>query len=172
MNIITLFTAWLAVVMDTMLLYLASKLASLGNWNTESLYPPSEHTLFLHNLIFYSAGDELLYFDCIPSLPPRVHEAEIMVQEIMKQHTLPRLLTNHQPGLWLNFVEKAVAFERQMAPLQGIPEAEQAGAEQPVLWRRGSSIATICAIQVIHKSYFVFVSDLHHLSVPVLCHGS
>lgn len=72
----------------------------------------------------------------------------VVLQEILKQHTLPRLLTNHESGLWLNFVEKAVAFERQMAPLQGIHEAAQPALDQPVLWRRGGCIATICSVEV------------------------
>ena len=70
------------------------------------------------------------------------------MQEILKHHTLPRLLTNHQPGLWLNFVEKAVVFERQMAPLQGIQGPEQAAHDQPELWRRGGCIATLCSVEV------------------------
>lgn len=69
------------------------------------------------------------------------------MQGILKQHTLPRLLAAGQPGLWLNFVEKAVAFERQLAPLWGISLLRAAGDEAPELWRRGSCIALICSTQ-------------------------
>jgi len=66
----------------------------------------------------------------------------------LKRHTLPRLLTSHQPGLWLNFVEKAVEFERQMAPLQGLQATQQGSDDRPELWRSGSCICTLCASQV------------------------
>ena len=83
------------------------------------------------------------------SMPHSIKIDRFLLQEILKQHTLPRLLTSHQPGLWLNFVEKAVAFERQMAPLQGIQESEQAALDQPELWRGGGCIATLCSVEVI-----------------------
>jgi len=75
------------------------------------------------------------------------HRPKIL-QEILKRHTLPRLLTNHQPGLWLDFVEKAVDFERHMGPLQGLQATQQGGDDRPELWRGGSCISTLCATQV------------------------
>ena len=69
------------------------------------------------------------------------------LQGILKRHTLPRLVAAGQPGLWLNFVEKAVHFERQLAPLRGIAAARPAVDDSPELWRRSSCIAVVCSTQ-------------------------
>ena len=70
------------------------------------------------------------------------------MQGILKRHTLPRLMAAGQPGLWLNFVDKAVHFERQLAPLRGIAAARPAVDNSPELWRRSSCIAVVCSTQV------------------------
>lgn len=41
-----------------------------------------------------------------------------------------------------------MTFERQMAPLYGVGGAEDVAIDRPALWRRGSSIATICFTEV------------------------
>ena len=42
-------------------------------------------------------------------------------QGILKEHVLPRLEQLANTALWLHFAEEAVAFERGLSPLRGLP---------------------------------------------------
>ena len=43
------------------------------------------------------------------------------MQSILKEHVLPRLAGLGNGALWLHFAEEAVAFERGLSPLRGLP---------------------------------------------------
>ena len=43
------------------------------------------------------------------------------MQSILKEHVLPRLEQLANTALWLHFAEEAVAFERGLSPLRGLP---------------------------------------------------
>ncbi len=43
------------------------------------------------------------------------------MQSILKEHVLPRLAGLGNTALWLHFAEEAVAFERGLSPLRGLP---------------------------------------------------
>ena len=79
-------------------------------------------------------------------------------QVILKKHVLPRLVAAKQPGLWLHFVEAAVTFERELAPLRGITMARHPAEDAPELWRRGSCIALVCSVQASTTSPSYYAS--------------
>ena len=65
------------------------------------------------------------------------------MQGILKEHVLPRLASMGNTALWLHFAEEAVAFERSLAPLRGLPmpagtEELAASTEEP--WTEGSCL--------------------------------
>jgi hypothetical protein len=49
--------------------------------------------------------------------------AACALQGILREHTLPRLARLGSAPLWLHWAEQAVAFERALAPLRGLPAA-------------------------------------------------
>ena len=65
-------------------------------------------------------------------------------QGILREHVLPRLARLGNAALWLHFVEQAVAFERALAPLRGLPPApadvDAAGETTQEPWVQGSCL--------------------------------
>ena len=65
------------------------------------------------------------------------------VQSILKEHVLPRLAGLGNTALWLHFAEEAVAFERGLSPLRGLPmpagsDELAESTEEP--WTEGSCL--------------------------------
>ena len=69
------------------------------------------------------------------------------LQRILKDHHLPGMQSEGNSLLWLNFVEKAVEFEKQMAPLMGL-KALPEGPLARYQWRHSSCFAAICSVKV------------------------
>ncbi|KAK9853117.1 hypothetical protein WJX84_011625 [Apatococcus fuscideae] len=66
------------------------------------------------------------------------------VQEVLRTSWLPRLAAMADANLWLHFAEKAVEFERNLAPLRGLPippgSAEGAAAQ---VWVHGGCMEVV-----------------------------
>ena len=65
------------------------------------------------------------------------------MQGILKAHVLPRLVGLGNTALWLHFAEEAVAFERGLSPLRGLPmpagsDELSESTEEP--WTEGSCL--------------------------------
>eukprot|EP00891_Asterochloris_glomerata_P000268 jgi/Astpho2/268/Aster-02159 len=65
------------------------------------------------------------------------------VQRLLREHLLPRLAAQEHSEPWLHFVDEAVRFERELAPLKGLP-AEEDDSTGPHLWAEGSCLEVIC----------------------------
>eukprot|EP00884_Botryococcus_braunii_P018181 jgi/Botrbrau1/5046/Bobra.37_1s0012.1 len=77
-----------------------------------------------------------------------------VVQEILRERLLPRLVAGGNAAHWLHFVEEAVQFERQLAPLRGLALGLPSDEEGPELWNRGSCLELVCSDTAWRESWW------------------
>jgi hypothetical protein len=72
------------------------------------------------------------------------------IRPLLRDRLLPRLVHAGDAALWLHFAEEAAAFERQLAPLRGLPDAAAADDEdaepRPALWAAGGCLGVIIEV--------------------------
>ena len=87
------------------------------------------------------------------------------MQSILKEHVLPRLAGLGNTALWLHFAEEAVAFERGLSPLRGLPmpagsDELAESTEEP--WTDGSCLELL-ARQPVSTSLLASILSLLQL---------
>ena len=87
------------------------------------------------------------------------------VQRILKDHHLPVMQREGKDLLWLNFAEKALEFEKKIAPLMGL-KSEAGGPLARYPWRNGSCFAAICSVKV-RPTEFLSTSLSYHLDLDL-----
>lgn len=76
------------------------------------------------------------------------------VQTMLKEQLLPQLVAAGNTHAWLHLAECLAAFERDLAPLRGIPRHTSEPLDDSLeLWASGSCLETLCTQEVSHLGF-------------------